>query len=93
MKIHPVIPRKALKRSYDCVDGDLVNIITLTPTLVIKASIWPPLERLGAAPMALKMTHLSPVVRSHCFLLQQCKPVQTTVTISILQVKGSDHWR
>lgn len=33
MKNHPVIPRKALKRSYDCVDGDLVNIITLTPTL------------------------------------------------------------
>lgn len=33
MKIHSVIPRKALKRSYDCVDGDLVNIITLTPTL------------------------------------------------------------
>ncbi|XP_005860499.2 PREDICTED: caspase-14 [Myotis brandtii] len=23
MKIYPVIPRKALKRSYDCVDGDL----------------------------------------------------------------------
>lgn len=31
MKIHAEVPRKILKRSYDCVDGELVNIFALTP--------------------------------------------------------------
>lgn len=33
MKIHSVIPRKMAKRSYDCMEDELVSFLTLTPTL------------------------------------------------------------
>lgn len=40
MKIHSGIPRKILKRSHDCVDGELVNIFALTPALHTGEEQW-----------------------------------------------------